>query len=91
MLASQELRRMRQCHSEQFSVTATSLATFLESVEAQEVLLQQRLTDAESRRLRTAGLQQVEQPIIGANPVMGTATGTPGTIVSPKARLYGEM
>ena len=53
MLASEELRRTRQCHSEQRSITATKLANFLESVEAQEVLLQQRLTDAESRRLGT--------------------------------------
>jgi putative transposase len=52
MLASHELRRARQSHSEQFSITATKLANFLESVEAQEVLLQQRLADAESRRLR---------------------------------------
>ena len=91
MLASQELRRMRQCHSEQLSVTATRLANFLESVEAQEILLQQRLTDAESRRLRTSGLQQVERPIIGAIPAAVTVTGTPGASASPKAHLYGEM
>jgi putative transposase len=39
MLASQELRRIRQRHSQQFTVTAAKLAEFLESVEAEEVLL----------------------------------------------------
>jgi putative transposase len=91
MLASQELRRMRQCHSEQLNVTATRLANFLESVEAQEILLQQRLTDAESRRSRTTGPQQVERLVAGATPATVTVTGTPGTIATPKAQLYGEM
>ena len=93
MLASEELRRMRQCHSEQLSITATRLANFLESVEAQELLLQQRLTDAESRRLQAmdSGPQQVERPTIGANAGVARATGTPATVASPKAHLYGEM
>ena len=88
MLASEELRRMRQCHSEQLSITAMRLANFLESVEAQELLLQQRLTDAESRRLRTmdSGPQQVEGPTIRTNAAV-TAAATPST----KALLYGEM
>lgn len=45
-LASQELRRIRQCHAQQFTVTAAKLAEFLGSIEAQEVLLKQRLIDA---------------------------------------------
>jgi len=92
MLASEELRRTRQCHSEQLSITATKLANFLESVEAQELLLQQRLTDTESRRLRTLGPgPQVERPTIGANAAVARATGTPGSIARQKAHLYGEM
>jgi putative transposase len=93
MLASEELRRMRQCHSEQLTITAIRLANFLESVEAQEVLLQQRLTDAESRRLRTAGSgsQQSERPTVIANAAAVTATETPEAIASPKTHLYGEM
>jgi transposase InsO family protein len=54
MLASQELRRIRQGHSREFKVTAAKLAEFLESVEAKEALLEQRLKDSESRHLRTA-------------------------------------
>jgi transposase InsO family protein len=48
MIASQELRRRKGQHSKQFSVTAAKLAQFLESVEAEEVLLKQRLADREA-------------------------------------------
>ncbi len=49
MLATAELRRRNQCHSQQFSITAHRLAQFLSSVEAEEALLEQRLRDAEAR------------------------------------------
>jgi putative transposase len=92
MLASEELRRMRQCHSQQLSITATKLANFLESVEAQEVLLQQRLTDAESRRLRTPGSDKhVDRPAIRANVAATTVTGTRANVALQKTNLYGEM
>ncbi|MEB2363143.1 MAG: DDE-type integrase/transposase/recombinase [Bryobacterales bacterium] len=52
-LASQEIRRIRQCHSQQFTITAAKLAEFLGSVEAEEVLLKQRLLDA-AQTARTA-------------------------------------
>jgi hypothetical protein len=90
MLASEELRRTRQCHSQQLSITATRLANFLESVEAQEVLLQQRLTDAESRHLRPAASgTQAEQPTTLANPTAIVANGKPLKIAN--THVYGEM
>lgn len=49
MVASQELRRRMKLHSKQFNVTAANLAQFLESVEAEEALLRQRLADREAR------------------------------------------
>jgi putative transposase len=49
MLATAELRRRNQCHSQRFSITARKLAQFLSSVEAEEALLEQRLRDAEAR------------------------------------------
>lgn len=49
MIASQELRQRKGQHSKQFSVTAAKLAQFLESVEAEETLLRQRLADREAR------------------------------------------
>jgi transposase InsO family protein len=84
MLASQELRRTQQCHSQQFKVTATRLAEFLESVEAEETLLKQRLSDYESRPLQTAGLTSSSRP-----PLAG-ATVTP--LRADRIPLvYGEL
>jgi hypothetical protein len=55
MLASSEIRRRRQCHSQEITVTAKKLGTFLHSVEAEEVLLLQRLRDREAESTRNAG------------------------------------
>ena len=82
-LASQELRRVRQCHSQQFKVTASKLAEFLESVEAEEVLLTQRLTDA----AQTLGPGSTASPLSTCpEPPSGAA---PITCWTPRA--YGEM
>jgi len=44
-LATDELRRRKGRHSQQFKITAAKLARFLESLDAEEVLLRQRLSD----------------------------------------------
>jgi len=49
MLASKELLKRYQNYSRQFHVNARRLAEFLQSVEAQEVLLVQRLRDREGK------------------------------------------
>jgi hypothetical protein len=49
MLATTELRRQHQGRGRRFRITARRLADFLVSVEAEEVLLEQRLRDAETR------------------------------------------
>jgi len=51
MLATKELRALKTSHSQQFNFTAKKLADFLESVEAEEVMLMQRLCDAEGRKI----------------------------------------
>jgi hypothetical protein len=51
MIATKELRALRASHSQQFSVSAKKLADFLESVEAEEVMLMQRLRDTEGRKV----------------------------------------
>jgi putative transposase len=51
MLATEEMRRRHTLHSRRFNVTAMKLAHFLESVEAEEVLLQQRLADRATRNV----------------------------------------
>jgi hypothetical protein len=50
--ASQELRRMRERHSQNRWLSARQLAVFLESVEAQEALLAQRWIDRENQSVR---------------------------------------
>ena len=53
MLASKEVRRRSQLQSrERFTLTARKLADFLESAEAEERCLLQRLRDRESSSLR---------------------------------------
>ncbi len=51
MIATKELRAIWASHSQQFSVSAKKLADFLESVEAEEVMLIQRLRDTEGRKV----------------------------------------
>ena len=51
-LATEELRRRYHNHSAAFDVTARQLAEFLQSVEVQETLLTQRLSDLESKTIR---------------------------------------
>ena len=50
-LATAELRKRNQLHNQQFRVTARQLADFLVSLEGEEILLQQRLQDAEARAM----------------------------------------
>jgi hypothetical protein len=49
MLATVELRRRNRRHTQQLAVTARRLADFLASLEAEEILLEQRLRDAEAK------------------------------------------
>lgn len=51
MIATKELRALKSSHSRQFTISAKKLADFLESVEAEEVMLMQRLRDAEGRKV----------------------------------------
>lgn len=46
-IATTELRKRNQNHAKQFKVRAKHLASFLSTVEAEEVLLEQRLRDAQ--------------------------------------------
>ncbi len=50
-LATMELRKRNQLHGHQFTITARKLADFLTSLEAEELLLEQRLKDIEAREM----------------------------------------
>ena len=67
ILASAELHRRNRNHAGTFHITARRLAEFLESVEAEELLLTQRLRDAENRPIRlgivsNTGTQDAQTP-----------------------------
>lgn len=57
-LATTELRKRNQLHGQQFTITARKLADFLTSLEAEEILLEQRLRDAEAREMLTSSEKQ---------------------------------
>lgn len=50
-IASEELRQRNRRHGQQFNITQKSLALFLRTPEAAEILLTQRLCDAEAKRV----------------------------------------
>ena len=54
MLASNELRKRQQRHSQALVITAKRLAGFLQSVEADELLMAQRLRDQEAQTARNS-------------------------------------
>jgi putative transposase len=93
MLATQELRQRCHNHSAAFSVSARQLAEFLESVEAEEALLSQRVSDLESKAIRrtiTSGSggersvpQRCEKPVVEIN-----SRSTDGFVSS---EVYGEF
>lgn len=58
-LATAELHKRNRLHGQQFTITARKLADFLNSLEAEELLLAQRLRDAEAREMLTSQ----EQPV----------------------------
>lgn len=61
-IASEELRRRQSQHSRKFNITAIQLARFLESVEAEETLLHQRMADRATRNILALvdGKQQLD-------------------------------
>lgn len=86
-LASEELRRRRQNHSGQFAVTASALADFLKSVEQEEAILTQRLSDLEAKSL------QAQPGLIANRPAFPDTPEIPGPALLPAqpAVTYGEM
>jgi len=93
-LASEELRQRRHNHSRQFEITAKRLAEFLESVEVEEKVLIQRLSDLETRTLLT---QPSPSPKLvdrgadrGCEPSAATDTRTPADTPAPLL-VYEEL
>ncbi len=94
MLATTELRRKHQNHSSGFAITARHLAEFLQSVEAEETLLTQRLRDREHRVIRSeATAHAANDGAVGDHPAAAklrvnvACTVDDGTV----DELYGEF
>jgi len=97
MLASKEVRRRRQLHSqERFTLTARKLADFLGSAEAEEKCLVQRLRDRESKSIRHNG------PVVGSGDPSdpegcleckpGSPSSVPSLVGQPEATaVYGDF
>jgi hypothetical protein len=90
-LASEELRKRRQNHSGQFAITAKKLAEFLESVELEEEILIQRLSDLEARAIDVqSGTLTIEPAVSGRESVPPTNMRAPAD--APICFMtYGEL
>jgi putative transposase len=94
MLATAELRRRHQNHSAGFHITARRLAEFLQSVEAEETLLTQRLRDGESRALRLGVPPRAESGDAAREqdvPLLSPASAAPPTDNQAVGEVYGEF
>jgi transposase InsO family protein len=97
MLATQELRKRHRQHARQRSVSARTIGDFLQSVEAQEVLLAQRLRDRQTRTTRCeyeqAAAQQPPTDNQAAFQPSGAAAPSQTAVVEPaeEHEIYGAF
>jgi transposase InsO family protein len=90
-MASEELRKRRQNHSGQFAITAKKLAEFLESVELQEEILIQRLSDLEARAIHLQSEALTIEPAI-SDLESAPPANRPAPADSPVCFMtYGEL
>ena len=92
-LASAELRRQQECHSQGLEITAKKLAGFLASVESEEALLLQRQRDRESRDLRNRApaARTEESGGPSAGPQVPVRDGMEVEIAPKSCEIYGEF
>lgn len=91
-LASHELRRRNQISIEGKGVTAKKLADFLQSVESEEVLLQQRMRDREGQAARRRSVDIAPDLAAYVNAEVPTRrTGVNPTLTPTVQELYGEF
>jgi putative transposase len=78
MLATQELRKRHREHARHRGLSATAIGDFLQSVEAQEILLTQRLRDRQARPIRCEYEQTVvQQPLTDSGPTLQSSCAAP--------------
>lgn len=89
MLATVELRRRHQRHAQQLAITARKLADFLASLEAEEVLLEQRLRDAEAKDVlaQINARDEADTDRTSAHPIRPFPPSAPPETLSPENEL----
>jgi hypothetical protein len=93
-LASEELRKRGENHSGQFVITARKLAEFLESVEVEEAILIQSLSDLEARSLQGElgpSAKPVGIPADHRRACPAVRAGQPRVDPPPSLTVYGEI
>jgi transposase InsO family protein len=94
MLATQELRKRQRQHARQRSLSAKTIGDFLQSVEAQEILLTQQLRDRQARATRRES-EQVQPPATSQIPLRPFLVAAPSqsAAVEPteEYETYGEL
>ena len=92
MLATQELRRRRQSHSQRFPMSARRLAELLQTAEATEAMLSQRLRDLELSRTQPAA-PAVARISPGHSGSSLSSRPDPAQVENPATalRIYGEI
>lgn len=93
LLASHELRRRHQACAGEKAKTARKLADFLQSVESEELLLEQRMRDREAQSVRQALPAIALLDKRGSTESHGPARteATPCAATPPAYELYGEF
>ena len=94
MLATQELRKRQRQHARQRGLSARTIGDFLQSLEAQEILLTQRLRDRQARATRPES-GHVQPPAEGQTPsrpfLVATASQSAAVESTEEYETYGEL
>ena len=94
MLATQELRKRQRQHARQRGLSARTIGDFLQSLEAQEILLTQRLRDRQARATRPES-EHVQPPAEGQTPsrpfLVATASQSAAVESTEEYETYGEL
>ncbi len=96
MLATQELRQRRRKHTAQRGLSAKTIGEFLQSVEAQEFVLSQRLRDCQAREARSEPESTIVPPELASrSPVRPFLIAEPSQVEIPetaeKYEIYGAF
>jgi transposase InsO family protein len=91
MLATEELKRIHQSHSREYAISGRRLADFLSSLEAEEVVLKQRLCDRE--RMAIGSASRALEPTAPMNDPAGNhEPGEPSSLdLQGALEVYGEF